>query len=95
MYDTAWKQQPTNEELGVNTFSANTRAGNWKAAQQASTSSAMGLATNRRGAERETDLDLGCDKITQAIQGGAFPLLVHLFCANAGKQRDKRSAHCG
>ena len=36
MYDAAWKQQPFNEELGINVFSANTRAANWKAAQQVS-----------------------------------------------------------
>lgn len=86
MYDIAWKQQPTNEDLGVNTFSANTRAGNWKAAQQASAYLAIGLVIKGRGAERETDLDLGCDKATQAIQGGALPLLVYLLCSNAGKR---------
>ncbi|KAI0689790.1 N-acetyltransferase B complex non catalytic subunit-domain-containing protein [Cytidiella melzeri] len=37
MYEVAWKQQPTNEELGINVFSANTRAANWKAAQQVAT----------------------------------------------------------
>lgn len=34
MYDTAWKQQPSNEDLGAQTFSANARTGNWKSAQQ-------------------------------------------------------------
>ena len=34
MYDTAWRQQPSNEELAIHTFSANARTGNWKAAQQ-------------------------------------------------------------
>ncbi|KIP09553.1 hypothetical protein PHLGIDRAFT_102803 [Phlebiopsis gigantea 11061_1 CR5-6] len=37
MYDTAWKQQPSNEDLGAQTFSANARTGNWKAAQQVAT----------------------------------------------------------
>lgn len=34
MYETAWKQQPSNEELGVNVFNVNVRVANWKAAQQ-------------------------------------------------------------
>ncbi len=34
MYDDAYKQQPANEELGTQTFFANVRIGNWKAAQQ-------------------------------------------------------------
>lgn len=34
MYDDAYKQQPSNEELGTQTFFANVRIGNWKAAQQ-------------------------------------------------------------
>ena len=34
MYDAAWKQQPGNEDLGAQTFSANARTGNWKSAQQ-------------------------------------------------------------
>ena len=37
MYDTAWRQQPGNDELAIHTFSANARTGNWKAAQQACT----------------------------------------------------------
>lgn len=32
--DNAYKQEPTNEELGIQTFFANVRTGNWKAAQQ-------------------------------------------------------------
>lgn len=35
MYEAAWKQQPGNEDLGAQTFSANARTGNWKSAQQA------------------------------------------------------------
>lgn len=35
MYDTAWRQQPANDDLAIQTFSANARTGNWKAAQQA------------------------------------------------------------
>lgn len=38
MYEDAYKQQPGNEELGTQTFFANVRIGNWKAAQQVSTS---------------------------------------------------------
>lgn len=34
MYESAWKQQPGNEDLGAQTFSANARTGNWKMAQQ-------------------------------------------------------------
>ncbi|GJE87141.1 N-acetyltransferase B complex non catalytic subunit-domain-containing protein [Phanerochaete sordida] len=37
MYDSAWKQQPSNEDLGAQTFSANARTGNWKSAQQVAT----------------------------------------------------------
>lgn len=38
MYEDAYKQQPGNEELGTQTFFANVRIGNWKAAQQVSKS---------------------------------------------------------
>jgi N-terminal acetyltransferase B complex non-catalytic subunit len=34
MFEDAYKQQPNNEELGAETFFANVRATNWKAAQQ-------------------------------------------------------------
>lgn len=34
MFEDAFKQEPTNEELGAQTFFANVRTGNWKAAQQ-------------------------------------------------------------
>jgi N-terminal acetyltransferase B complex non-catalytic subunit len=34
MFDNAFKQQPTNEDLGSQTFFANVRTGNWKTAQQ-------------------------------------------------------------
>lgn len=37
MYEAAWKQQPGNEDLGAQTFSANARTGNWKSAQQVAT----------------------------------------------------------
>ncbi|GBE82163.1 hypothetical protein SCP_0405430 [Sparassis crispa] len=37
MYEEAYKQQPNNEELGSQTFFANVRIGNWKAAQQIAT----------------------------------------------------------
>ncbi|TBU65814.1 N-acetyltransferase B complex non catalytic subunit-domain-containing protein [Dichomitus squalens] len=37
MYEDAYKQQPANEELGTQTFFANVRIGNWKAAQQIAT----------------------------------------------------------
>ncbi|KAH9951453.1 actin cytoskeleton organization protein [Amylocystis lapponica] len=37
MYEDAYKLQPTNEELGSQTFFANVRIGNWKAAQQVAT----------------------------------------------------------
>ncbi len=36
MFEEAFKKQPTNEDLGVQTFFANVRAGNWKSAHQAS-----------------------------------------------------------
>ncbi len=36
MFDNAYKQQPNNEDLGTQTFQANVRVGNWKAAQQVS-----------------------------------------------------------
>jgi hypothetical protein len=36
MFDNAFKQQPGNEELGVQTFFANVRTGRWKEAQQVS-----------------------------------------------------------
>ena len=34
MYEDAFRQQPANEELGAQTFFANVRVANWKAAQQ-------------------------------------------------------------
>lgn len=34
MFEEAFKQQPSNEELGAQTFFANVRAGHWKSAQQ-------------------------------------------------------------
>ena len=34
MFEDAYKQQPANEELGIQTFFANVRTGNWKTAQQ-------------------------------------------------------------
>lgn len=37
MFEDAFKQQPNNEELGTQTFFANVRATNWKAAQQIAT----------------------------------------------------------
>ncbi|KAG6845343.1 hypothetical protein H0H87_010800 [Tephrocybe sp. NHM501043] len=37
MFEEAYKQQPTNEELGAQTFFANVRAGRWKSAQQIAT----------------------------------------------------------
>ncbi|OCH92238.1 hypothetical protein OBBRIDRAFT_791472 [Obba rivulosa] len=37
MYEDAFKQQPNNEDLGSQTFFANVRIGNWKAAQQIAT----------------------------------------------------------
>ncbi|PFH54291.1 hypothetical protein AMATHDRAFT_38233 [Amanita thiersii Skay4041] len=37
MFEVAFKQQPSNEELGAQTFFANVRAANWKAAQQVAT----------------------------------------------------------
>ncbi|KAF8350644.1 actin cytoskeleton organization protein [Amanita rubescens] len=37
MFEDAYKQQPNNEELGAQTFFANVRATNWKAAQQIAT----------------------------------------------------------
>ena len=36
MYDEAFKKQPGNEELGAQTFMANAKISNWKAAQQVS-----------------------------------------------------------
>lgn len=35
MFEEAYKKQPTNEELGCQTFFANVRANHWKAAHQA------------------------------------------------------------
>ncbi|KAF7440734.1 hypothetical protein PC9H_001082 [Pleurotus ostreatus] len=37
MFEEAFKQQPSNEELGAQTFFANVRAGHWKSAQQIAT----------------------------------------------------------
>ncbi|KAG6837306.1 hypothetical protein H0H93_011908 [Arthromyces matolae] len=37
MFEEAYKQQPLNEELGVQTFFANVRAGHWKSAHQVAT----------------------------------------------------------
>ncbi|TFK42516.1 actin cytoskeleton organization protein [Crucibulum laeve] len=37
MFEEAYKQQPSNEELGAQTFFANVRAGQWKSAQQVAT----------------------------------------------------------
>lgn len=36
MFEEAYKQQPSNEELGAQTFFANVRAAQWKSAQQVS-----------------------------------------------------------
>ena len=38
MYKDTYKQQPANKELGMQTFFANVRIRNWKAAQQVSPS---------------------------------------------------------
>ncbi|KAF5373874.1 hypothetical protein D9758_000631 [Tetrapyrgos nigripes] len=37
MFEEAYKQQPTNEDLGTQAFFANVRASNWKSAQQVAT----------------------------------------------------------
>ncbi|KAG5727952.1 N-alpha-acetyltransferase 25, NatB auxiliary subunit [Termitomyces sp. T112] len=37
MFEEAYKQEPSNEELGMQTFFANARAGHWKSAQQIAT----------------------------------------------------------
>jgi len=34
MFESAFKQQPANEELGAQTFFAHVRTGSWKLAQQ-------------------------------------------------------------
>ena len=34
MFDEAFKMQPSNEDLGIQTFVANVRASNWKSAHQ-------------------------------------------------------------
>ena len=34
MFEEAYKQQPNNEDLAINTFFANARTGNWKVGQQ-------------------------------------------------------------
>ena len=47
MYEDAYKQQPGNEELGTQTFFANVRIGNWKAAQQVSSSPSPGKSDAR------------------------------------------------
>jgi len=36
MFEEAYKKQPTNEDLGAQTFFANVRASNWKSAHQVS-----------------------------------------------------------
>lgn len=37
MFDEAFKQNPANEELGIQSFFANLKTGNWKAGQQVRT----------------------------------------------------------
>ncbi len=34
MFEEAFKKEPTNEDLGAQTFLSNVRAGHWKSAQQ-------------------------------------------------------------
>jgi len=47
MFEHAFKQHPHNEELGVQTFFAYVRIGNWKSAQQVKYPSSMiGNASN-------------------------------------------------
>jgi len=36
MFDSAFKHQPQSEELGIQTFFAHVRTGNWKSCQQVS-----------------------------------------------------------
>jgi hypothetical protein len=65
MYESAWKQQPMNEELGIHVFSANTRAANWKAAQQVGLFCLLYNMT----LHAITEISAGCYKTAQAIQG--------------------------
>jgi len=67
MFEEAFRKQPTNEDLGVQTFFANVRASNWKSAHQASCQDATFTVTLMCAL-------LGWRSDVQAISGG--PLFV-------------------
>ncbi len=83
MYETAWKQQPSNEELGVNVFNVNVRVANWKAAQQVRTT--RDISRSYYFIHATNGHLLGCHEASQAIQRRTLPLLVHLLCSPSGE----------
>jgi len=68
MFEDAYKQQPNNEELGAQTFFANVRATNWKAAQQASSFSSTWVKDHRMF------LKIDCNEDEQTVS--RFPVLI-------------------
>ena len=69
MYDTAWRQQLSNDDLAIQTFSANARTGNWKAAQQVR----IYAETNETGSNAY--YLIGCRQDAQTVSGRPLPLL--------------------
>ena len=68
MFEDAYKQQPNNEELGAQTFFANVRATNWKAAQQASSCSSTWVEDHRMFSKTD------CNEDAQTVS--RFPVLI-------------------
>lgn len=77
MFDEAFKKQPLNEDLGMQTFFANVRAGNWKSAHQV----CQNLNFNNPFRARFYQ---GGYSYVQAISRGAISLLECYQCGFAG-----------
>ena len=67
MFEEAFKKEPTNEDLGVQTFLANVRAGHWKTAQQVG----YDIKYLYFLTARTTD----CDQDMEAVQEGGIFIL--------------------
>jgi len=77
MFDEAFKRYPANEEFGVQTFFANIRAGNWKAAQQVrDTRVYLEFKLRRKSSGR--------DSYAQAISGRSLLVLECYECDPSG-----------
>jgi N-terminal acetyltransferase B complex non-catalytic subunit len=72
MYEEAYKRQPTNEELGAQTFFAQVRTGNWKNAQQVCTNTKLVLTC-----AFIYMIYADCYQNAQAVPGRSLPVLEH------------------